>query len=45
MADFGTMLRLLRKERGLSQQELADALKISKVPSVCTSAENELLKS
>lgn len=30
MADFGTMLRLLRKERGLSQQELADALKISK---------------
>ena len=30
MADFGTILRLLRKEKGLSQQELADALKVSK---------------
>lgn len=30
MAEFGTILRLLRKEKGLSQQELADILKVSK---------------
>ena len=30
MADFAKVLRLLRNEKGLSQQELADALGISK---------------
>lgn len=30
MAGFGKILRLLRQEKGLSQQELADALGISK---------------
>lgn len=30
MADFARVLRLLRSEKNMSQQELADALKISK---------------
>ena len=30
MADFGSIMKLLRAEKGMSQQEIADALKVSK---------------